>query len=387
MCIDCFCAKGVNSVGGKNIIISFNIDYIKLACRSNVGGNEDTVSCGTLRTVTRNGTHFKVLFTNTLRDESGRSTTVTVSCPLTSESKHNFTFFVRRKTNGVVSTTTVVHNENESTVFLNTYHGASSIITATAFLGVYKYAVLDYHRKGYTNCVKQSAICKVLFNVSFAIRLNVAGNIAFCILENIENGRGSIQNCTTGCYILVCITDPLTVVNKYTGRVGVVVQVGVHTTDNVVSEVVLVILSHFGEFLMRPVSLIFQILIDLVVSGNDGYIGVGRVYFNNVKNLSTGTCCIVKYDFGLNGSTGNEYVIFFRDYIVVAVCAEAGAFEDYIVFFPIGDRSKCAHRKYAHKHYSSNNKGHYAFCCFSHNFSSFLKQNFFIIFRRLGAEL
>ena len=333
--INCLCAKGVSSLGGENVVVSLNIYNVKLTCGSNIGSDEDTVSGRTLRTVTRNGTHLEVFFTNTLGDECRRSTTVTVSSPLTAKSEHYFAFLIRRKTNRVVRATTVVHNENESTVFLNADHGTSSIVRTTRLFGCNKSAILNYHSKGYTNCVEKNSFFKILVNVSLVVRLNVTGNIALCILKYVEDGGSSVQNCTAGCYILVRITDPLAVVNKYTGRVGVVVKVCVHTTDNVVSEIILIILSHFGEFLMRPVSLIFQIFVDLVVSGNDGYIGVGRVYFNDVKNLSTGTCCIVKYHFGLNSSAWNEYVIFLGDYVVVAVCAKACTIENYVVLFPI----------------------------------------------------
>ena len=217
--IDCFCTKGISSLGSKNIIISFNVDYIKLTCGSNVGSDKDTVCGRSLCTVTRNGTHFKVFFTNTLRNESRGSATVTVSSPLTAKSKHNFAFFIRGKTNGVVCATTIVHNENESTVFLNTNHGTSSIVRTTRFLGINKCAILNYHGEGYTYCVEKSTVCEILFNVSLVIRLNVTGNIAFCILKYIEDGRGSIQNCTAGSYVFMCVTDPLTIVDKYTGRV------------------------------------------------------------------------------------------------------------------------------------------------------------------------
>ena len=369
--IDCFCAKGVSGLGSKDIVICFYVDNVEFTCRSNVGCNEDTVSGRSLCAVTRNRTHLKVLFANTLGKECRRSATVTVCSPLTTESKHYFAFLIGRKTNRVVSTTTVIHTNNKSAVFLNTDHRTSSIVRTTALFGVYKRTILNNHTEGNTNSMEKSAICKVLFNFSLVVRLNVTGNIAFCILEYIEDGGCSVQNCTTGSYILMRITYPLTVVNKYTGRVGVVVKVGVHTTYNVVSKIILVVLSHFGKFLVRPVSLILKILVDLVVSGNNGYIGVRRVNFNNVKNLSAGTSCIVKYDFRLNSSTGNEYVIFLRDYIVVTVCAKACAVENNIVLFPVGNSSKCSHRKYTHEHYSSNDKGYYALRCFSHNFFPF----------------
>ena len=170
--------------------------------------------------------------------------------------------------------------------------------------------------------MEKRAFCKILINISLAESLNIARNVAFRILKDIQDGGSITQRSTAGSYVFSCITDPLAVIDKNTGGIGAVVKVGIHTTDDVVSEGILVILRHFGEFLMRPVSLIFQILIDLVVSGNDGYIGVRRVYLNNVENLSAGTGCVIEYHFGLNSCTGNKYIIFLRDYIIVTVGAE-----------------------------------------------------------------
>ena len=333
---------------------------------------------GTLCTITGNRTHLEVLFTNALGDEGGRTAAVTVSSPNTAQRQHDFALFVRRKTNGVIGATAIVHNQNQSAIFLNTNHGTGSIIVTTLLSSVNEFAILNNHAEGNTNCVEQSTLCEILVNISLAERLDITRNITFRILEYIKDGGSVTEHSTFGSYIFTCITDPLAVVNKHTGRVGVVVQVGVHTANDVVSESVLVILGHFGQFLMRPVSLIFQIFVDLVVSRNDGYIRVRRVDLDNVENLSTGTSSVVKYDFGLNSCAGNQYVILFRDHVVVTVCTKACAIEDHIFLGPIGNRCKCVHRKHTYKHYGNNQNGHYASCCF-HRLFSFLKTNF--IFR------
>ena len=202
--------------------------------------------------------------------------------------------------------------------------------------------------------MEKCAFFKILIHISLRKRFNVTRNVTFRILKYIKNGGSVTESSTASCYIFSRITNPLAVINKYTRRIGAVVKVGIHTADDVVSEVILVILRHFSEFLMRPVSLIFQILVNLVVSRNNGYIGIGRVNFNDMKNLSTGTCCIVKYHFGLNSRTGNEHVILFGDYVVVTVSSKACAVENNIVLFPVGNSSKCSHRKHAHTHYNSN---------------------------------
>ena len=101
------------------------------------------------------------------------------------------------------------------------------------------------------------------------------------------------------------------------------------------SEVVLVILCHIGKLCVRLVCRNRDILIDLVVSGNYGYIGIRRIYLNNVHNLSACSVSIVKYDLGLNCSSGNKNVIFFRDYIVIAVSTKLITIINHIVICPI----------------------------------------------------
>ena len=170
--------------------------------------------------------------------------------------------------------------------------------------------------------MEKDAFFKIFVNICFVIGFNITGNISFSIFKYIKNRSSRVKNCTTSSYILMCITNPFTVINKNTRRVAVIVKVGVHTANDVVSKGILVIFCHFGKFFMGPVCLILKILINLVISGNDGNVGVGRVNLDNMKHLSSGTCCIVKYHFRLNSSTRNKNIIFFGNYIIVTVSAK-----------------------------------------------------------------
>ena len=367
MGIDGFSAKGIGSLRGKNIVARLNVHHIQHAGGSNIGSDEDAVGSRTLGAVAGNGTHGESLFANALGNEGGRTAAVTVGGPLTAQCQHGFAFFVGAETNGVVGTAAIVHNKNECAVFLNADHGTSSIIIATLLGLVNKLAILNNHAEGYADCMEEGAVCNVLLNLGLVVSLNITGNVALCIPEYVEDRGGGVQNCAAGCYILMGIADPLAVVNKDTRRVGIVVQVGIHTADNIVSEVILVILGHFGQFLMRPVGLILKILVDLIVSGDDGYIGVRRVNLDNVEDLSAGAGCIIEHDFGLNSSAGDEHVIFFGDHVVVAVGAEGFAFINYIVFFPIRDGGKCSCRQHADQRHNSDDQSYYAISGFSHN--------------------
>ena len=373
MGVDGFCAEGVNGLGSENVVVGFNIDHIQLAGGSYVGSNEDTVSGGTLRTVTGDGAHGEGFFANTLGQEGGGTATVTVGSPLTAQSQHSFALFVRAEAHRVVGATAVVHTDDQGAVFLNAHHGTGSIIIAALLSGVDQLAVLDDHGEGNTHSVQQDTVSQILFNLSLVVCLDIAGDVALCVLEDIQDGGSGIQNCAAGSYILVGIADPLTIVDQNTGGVGVVVQVGVHTADDVVAKRIFVVLGHLGQFLVRPVGLIFQILVDLVVAGNDGDIGVRRVNLNDVEDLSAGACSVIQNDLRLNCSAGDKDVILFRDYVVVTVGAKRGAVKDHVVLFPVGDRGKRGHRQNADEHHNCQSKGYYAHGSFSHFFSSFRK--------------
>ena len=357
--IDGFRTETVCGFGSKNIVIGVYVHYVQNAGRCYVGCNEDTVSGRTLCAVTRNGTHSEGFFANTLGQEGGGTAAVTVCCPLTAQRQHCFAFLVVTETNGVIGTAAVIHTDDERAVFLNADHGTGSS-SGGALLGLgNQLAVLNDHAKGNANRMKQNTLCQILVKILFVIRLYVAGDVAFCIPEHVQNrGRRSI---------FALDTNILTVIHQNTGRIRIIIQVSVHTTDDVVAKVVLVILRHFGKFLMRPVCLIGQILIDLVVSGNDGYVGIRRVDLDYVENLSAGTVRIVEHDFGLNCSAGNQYVILFGDYVVVTVRSEAITVKNHVILCPIGDRGKHSQRHHADQHCYRNDHGYCTDCRFSHN--------------------
>ena len=152
--INSLCAEGILGVGGKDLIVRIYVNNVKNSGRSNVRSNENTVCGRTLCAVTGNRTHSEVLFTYTLGDKCGRSAAVTVSSPHTAESEHCLAFFIGAKANRIVRTTTVVHTNNEGTVFLNADHRTSCIVIAALFGRIYKSAVFDNHTERNTNCVK-----------------------------------------------------------------------------------------------------------------------------------------------------------------------------------------------------------------------------------------
>ena len=325
--IDCFCTEGINGFGSKDIILGFYVYNVKYTGRCNVGSNENTVCGGALCTVAGNGTHGEGFFTNTFGKEGGGTAAVAVCCPFAAESEHCFAFFIVTETNGVVCAASVVHADNESTVFFNADHGTCRCRRSSFFGFRDEFSIFNNHTEGNTYRMEKSSICKVAVEFGSVKCFYITGYITFCILENIKDGgRRSI---------FTFDTDIFAVIDKNAGSISVIIKVGVHTADNVISEGILIIFRHIGKFLMGPVSLIGKVFINLVISGNDGYVRVGRVNFNDMNNLSAVTCCVVENDFGLNCCTRNKNIIFFGNNIIVTVGTKCFSIINYVVFFPV----------------------------------------------------
>ena len=159
--------------------------------------------------------------------------------------------------------------------------------------------------------MEKDTFLKISIKFCFVKRLDFAGNVAISIFKYIQYRRCRIKNCTTGCNVFSKITNALTIVNKNSGRITVVIKVCIHTAYNIVSKIILVILGHFGKFLMRPVRLVIKIFIDLIISGDNRHIRVGRINLDNMKDLSASSGCIIDNHFRFNSSSRNKHVIFF----------------------------------------------------------------------------
>ena len=142
-------------------------------------------------------------------------------------------------------------------------------------------------------------------------------------------------------------------------RVVVISKGGVHTADNVVAELALVLCGHIGHAGGRPVVYIGDVLLDVVISGDDRDVGIGRVALEYVQDLSAGTGRVVENDLGLGSRARNQCPSLVRNDIVVTVGAEGSCAVDSVV--PCGSRYG-AHADY---HHQGHHEGYY-FCdvCF-----------------------
>ena len=373
--VDSLSAEGVLGVGCEDVVLGGHIHHIQDAGGGNIGCNEDAMSGGTLSAVTGNGTHGEGILTDTLGQEGGGTAAVTVGSPLTAQGQHGFAFLVVAEADRVVGSAAVIHTDDQSAILLDADHGTGGTGT-TANGGVGQLAILDDHVEQDTHSVEQNALLHVGIKFSLDIFSHITGDIALLVLENIQDGLGALG---------LMHANVLAVVDQNTGCIGIVVQVGVHTADDVVTEILLVVSSHVGQFLMGPVGLIGRILgdlVDLVITGNDGDIGIGGVNLDDVQNLSAGTGSVVEDDLGLNRSAGNQNVILFRDHIVIAIGAKGGAIINNIRLSPVGNRRKYICGNEAQKHHNRQQHSHYALChCFLHFRVSFAR--YYIITNRV----
>ena len=324
MGIDCFRTEGILRLGRKDIVLGLNVYIVQNAGGADIGGNKDAVGGGTLCTIAGHGTHGEVILANTLGQEGGRTAAVAVGCPLAAQGQHGFAFFKVAEANRVVGAAAIIHTDDQGTVFLNTNHGTCGRCGSTFFRLFHKLAILYDHAERHTDRMEQSAGSEVCVKVISVKRLNITGNGTVRFFENIQNRTGR-RGFTLDAEILA-------VVNQNTGRISIIVQVRVHTTDNVVSQVLLIILCHFGQFLMRPVCLLGHILVDLMISGNDGYIGIGGIHLDNMDDLSAVAIGIVQDHLIFVCSTGYQNVILSGDHIIVTVQAKLLAVIDDFIF-------------------------------------------------------
>ena len=187
------------------------------------------------------------------------------------------------------------------------------------------------------------ALCEFLGNFCCIVRLDIAGNRALGVFIDTKNRlRVSAASHINA------------VVNKDTGRVRFIIQVCIHGADNVVAQLFFIVLGNLGDTCRLLIVDIRNILIDSVIAGNDRDIGIRRIQFNNVQNLPARAGCIVENHFGLGRRTGNKSVIFFRNYIVVAIRTECRVAIYNIRVRPVCDGGKRRHRDGARKYKNEN---------------------------------
>ncbi len=338
--IDGLGAEGVDGPGGEDIVFGLDVDVIQNAGGRHIGSHEDAVGGGALGAVTGHGAHGVGFLTHTLGQEGGGTAAVAVGGPLAAQSQHGFALLIAAEAHGVVGATAVVHDKDQGAVLLDAHHGAGGIVAAPLLRGVHQLAVLDHHGEGNTHRVEQHSLCQVLLELGLVECLDVAGDIALPIPEHIQDGGGGIQHGTACGHLLTEVADALAVVDQNAGRIGAVVQVGVHAADDVVAQLVFIISGHLGQLLVCPVCFIIRVLgqlINLIVAGDDGNIRVGRVHLDHMEHLSAGAGGVVEHDFRLNRRAGDKDIVLLGNHVVVAVGTEAGSLEYHVLFFPVGN--------------------------------------------------
>ena len=314
--INCFCGKGIGGVGCKVVVLGVDV-----CAAEGTGGhalclcNKDCIQSSTLGTVRRSRTHGQGGFTRTLRNEGGRTAAVTVECIYAAQCQHQFAHFVVTLTNRVVSATAVGLAENQRAVCLNTNHGTGCSSGGTLFSLGNQSAVLDQPAKVCTDTVPVICFKGFILAAQFHSAILLNGDVG---------GAGTlvlIQPSMTQIKRVIDILQHLAFPHQEgVGSIAVVCQSGVHTTDNVIAQSVLVVCCHIGDLAVLLICLvggIGSILVNLIVAGNQLNGGAHGIDGEESECLTAGTGSIVHNDLSF-GNTCNDVVFLFGKNIVIA---------------------------------------------------------------------
>ena len=263
--------EGVGRAGCEVIVFRRDVNGIEDTGSGDVGNDDDGVQGRTLRAVAGNAAADKIVFTCATGYKRRRSAAITVECPLASESEHGLAELVVVEALGVVGVTTVVHNEDESAVFLNADHRTCGGFGGAFFSFRNKHTVVNNHCKVSADClplITAKTLC-----MSTKLTGTFACNLVFIDTQHsLTSTRMEIVNTTFS------INKNLTVVNKVGIRSIIIIRKSsIHGSNNLITEFVFIVLSDVGHTCCFPVIVIRQILVDVVITWNNGYIGIRRV--------------------------------------------------------------------------------------------------------------
>ena len=321
------CGELQGRAGSHVIIVSVQNSFVELAGSLDLGNQDHAVDGRTLGAVGGDRTHDVIDIAGALGHEGGGSAAVAVDCVHATQSQHHLTHLVVGKTTGGGGVTTVNLTEDQGTVSLDTDHGAGSVGRCTLNSFGLKYAVLNQPTEVSGNGSLLIAGQRGAHGTKLTTTVLVDGQVGLRALMNFRSAENH------------AVPNHVTI-----GSVGVVSQGGIHSTDHVVAQGLIV--SHgLGQLhslpVLRLISNAFQgqivgiQLVNAVVTGENLDHLVGRVYLKGVNDLTVITVCVVEDHLYL-GDAGGELIDLFGNFfkIVVGYCC---------VIIPRGGQSRDGH--------------------------------------------
>ena len=304
------CGELQGRAGSHVIIVSVQNSFVELAGSLDLGNQDHAVDGRTLGAVGGDRTHDVIGIAGALGNEGGGSAAVAVNCVHATQSQHHLTHLVVGKTAGGGGVTTVNLTEDQGTVSLDTDHGAGSVGRCTLNSFGLKYAVLNQPTEVSGNGSLLIAGQRGAHGTKLTTTVLVDGQVGLCALMNFRSAENH------------AVPNHVTI-----GSVGVVSQGGIHSTDHVVAQGLIV--SHgLGQLHSLPVlgliSNAFQgqivgiQLVNAVVTGQDLDHLVGRVYLKGVNDLTVITGVVVEDHLYL-GDAGGELIDLFGNFFKIVV--------------------------------------------------------------------
>ena len=265
--VNSFCGEGVGGVRSKVVISRMDLCNLKDA-RSHALclGNKNSIQCRTLRTIGGNRAHGQAGFACTLRNKGGRTTTITVECPYTAQRQHHFAHFVVTLTHRVVGATAIRLAKNQRAVGLNTNHGTGSRSRSTFYCRTGQLTILDQPTEVCTNAVPvvsfKGLVIATQLNGTILLNSKVCSTRTAMLIQPIITQAERVIN------ILQHLTFPH---QERVGSIAVICQSSIHTTNNIIAQLILVVCSHISDLRSIMICLIGRVagvLINLIITGD-----------------------------------------------------------------------------------------------------------------------
>ena len=306
--------------GGKILAFSTYIRANKFSVRRSCCDKANTGGGRTQTTIRRRVVYLQ-FFTRTLRNESGRTTAVTVCSPNAACRNHNLCTFVHIHTCGERRLTTVVFHHNNLTICSNTYYrtGRGVIMRNRVLIHTIFYNVSAGNRD---NCLFPTVKVSRSADLGHFYLGNIRGSrISVVIKVFIDNYASRESNVTVVIATVTRVEHDFAIHHheserlSYTvcGIAGIPGQAAVHNADNFAVHILVdpvCLVEHCARLIFGR--------IHLRVRRNYIYVGIVYVSLHNVNNLTISSRIVIQNDFGF-GNTGSIVPISLSDDVVVII--------------------------------------------------------------------
>ena len=354
-CVNTGDSDSHRSAGSDVAVIGLHNGVIKDTGGGSLRDDHDGVDGRTLGAVGGDGAHHVFSGAFTLGDKGRGAAAVAVDSIDAAQGQHHLAHLVVAQAGGGGGIAAVHLTEDQRSIGLDADHRPGSVRGGALNAGGGHGTILDQPAEVGGDGGPLVAIQGGGHGAQLSSSIGIDGQVGLCALVDL----GSTQDHTVPDHIAV-------------GSVGVVGQSGVHGTDYIVTQGVLIVGNGLGQLLGLPDGgvagqIIGVQLVDAVVAGNDLDLVIGGVHLEDVDHLPVGAVGIVQDDLLLN-RTGGQIVNVTGNDIVVSVRHRGVKIGHCLL---CGLSGRCGHGQHANNHHNSqNHRDHTGFQRMIHLFSS-----------------